>query len=197
MPLIRGLDHLGELLADFGVYYHEHRCHRRLGGATPSMLYQGQPWQKPDRFVKRLAGPLRLRHFAEPRITVYELAAWPIERGEPALAECPLQRSYECPTPTCGTRSRLTLTSSEPGSAWGRGTATRGRGSSAVQCSPRGKTSRGRGVDLPQRGRRCMVVAQEFPPQVAAIGKAGLVCNGCHRLIGRHEHVYGATQPAP
>jgi hypothetical protein len=32
-------------------------------------------WQKPDRFAKPLAGPIRLRHFREQRITIYELAA--------------------------------------------------------------------------------------------------------------------------
>jgi transposase InsO family protein len=75
VPLIRGLDHLGELLADFDVYYNQCRCHRRLDGATPSMLYQRQAWQKPDRSAKRVAGPIRPRHFREQRITVYELAA--------------------------------------------------------------------------------------------------------------------------
>jgi transposase InsO family protein len=42
MVLIRDLDHLGQLLADFELYYNQHRCHQRLNGATPSMLYQGQ-----------------------------------------------------------------------------------------------------------------------------------------------------------
>ena len=73
--LMRGLDHLGQLLADFVVYYNEHRCHQRLGGATPAAIYQGQTWQKPDRSAKRVPGPIRLRHFREQRITVYELAA--------------------------------------------------------------------------------------------------------------------------
>ena len=73
--LIQGLDHLGQFLADFELYYNQHRRHRRLNGATPSMLYQGQAWQKPDRSAKRVAGPIRLRHFREQRITIYELAA--------------------------------------------------------------------------------------------------------------------------
>jgi transposase InsO family protein len=73
--LIRGLDHLGALLAEFEVYYNQHRCHQRLNGATPSILYQEHAWQKPDRSAKRVAGPIRLRHFREQRITVYELAA--------------------------------------------------------------------------------------------------------------------------
>ena len=73
--LIRGLDHLGALLAEFEVYYNQHRCHQRLNGATPSILYQGQTWQKPDRSAKRVAGPIRLRHFREQRITIYEVAA--------------------------------------------------------------------------------------------------------------------------
>jgi transposase InsO family protein len=75
VPLIRGLDHLGELLADFEVYYNQCRSHRRLQGATPAMIYQGGHWQKPDRLAKQLAGPIRLRHFRERRITIYELAA--------------------------------------------------------------------------------------------------------------------------
>jgi len=73
--LIRGLGHLAELLADFEVYYNQHRCHQRLQGATPWMMYQGRDWQKPDRSAKRVVGPIRLRHFREQRITVYELAA--------------------------------------------------------------------------------------------------------------------------
>jgi transposase InsO family protein len=73
--LIRGLEHLDELLADFELYYNQHRCHQRLNGATPSMLYQGETWQKPEQSAKRVAGPIRLRHFREQRITIYELAA--------------------------------------------------------------------------------------------------------------------------
>jgi transposase InsO family protein len=73
--LIRGLDHLGELLTDFQLYYNQCRCHRRLHGATPSMLYEGRNWQKPDRSARRVVSPIRLRHFREQRITVYELAA--------------------------------------------------------------------------------------------------------------------------
>jgi len=73
--LIRGLDHLGELLADFAEYYNECRGHQRLGGATPAMVYHGRTWRKPDRSAKQVTGPIRLRHFPEQRITVYELAA--------------------------------------------------------------------------------------------------------------------------
>lgn len=75
VALIRGLDHLGALLADFEVYYNEHRSHQRLGGATPATVYRGQTWKKPDRSAKQVTGPIRLRDFREPRITVYELAA--------------------------------------------------------------------------------------------------------------------------
>ena len=71
----RGLDHLGELFADFKVYYNEHRSHQRLGGATPATVYRGQTWKKPDPSAKQVTGPIRLRHFREQRITVYELAA--------------------------------------------------------------------------------------------------------------------------
>ena len=75
VPLIRGLDHLSELLADFVVYYNEYRGHRRLGGAMPLMLYRGQTWRRPNRSAKTLLGSVRARHFAETRITAYELAA--------------------------------------------------------------------------------------------------------------------------
>jgi transposase InsO family protein len=75
VPLIRGLDHLSELLADFAVYYNEYRGHRRLHGARPSMVYAEQPWRKPDRSAKTMPGSIQLRYFPDARITVYELAA--------------------------------------------------------------------------------------------------------------------------
>ncbi len=75
VALIRGLDHLGQLLADFEAYYNQCRCHQRLGGATPSMIYEVGSWQKPDPSAKTLRHPIRLRRFPEQRITVYELAA--------------------------------------------------------------------------------------------------------------------------
>jgi len=39
------------------------------------MIYEGGNWQKPDRLAKTLQCPIRLRHFREQRITIYELAA--------------------------------------------------------------------------------------------------------------------------
>ena len=75
VPLIRGRNHLSELLTDLAVYYNECRGHRRLDGATPLMIYEGGDWEKPERSAKTLQGPIRIRHFAEPRITVYELPA--------------------------------------------------------------------------------------------------------------------------
>ncbi len=72
--LIRGLAHLGQLLADFQEYYKECRPHQRLSGAKPATVYRGQTWQKPERSAKQVTGPIRLRHFREQRITVYELA---------------------------------------------------------------------------------------------------------------------------
>ncbi len=74
-PLICGLDHLGELPGGCERYYNHHRGHRRLGGATRSIIYQGGAWQKPDRSAKTPQHPIRLRYFPEPRGTVYELAA--------------------------------------------------------------------------------------------------------------------------
>jgi len=75
VALIRGLDHLGKVLADFEEYYNGCRPHQRLGGATPVMRYEGRNWQKPGHMARKLAGPIRLRQFPEQRITVYELAA--------------------------------------------------------------------------------------------------------------------------
>ena len=73
--LIRGLDHLGQLLADFEEYCSQYRPHRRLQGPTPSMMHEGRNWQKPDRSAKRVVGLIRPRRFREQRITAYELAA--------------------------------------------------------------------------------------------------------------------------
>ncbi len=99
VPLIRGLDHLSELLAAFAVYYNEYRGHRRLGRATPLMLYRGQIWRRPNRSAKTLLGSVRTRHFAETRITVYELAARPRGRGQSRTLRL---RSHRHPTPTGG-----------------------------------------------------------------------------------------------
>ena len=41
----------------------------------PATVYRRQTWHMPDRSEKQLGGPIRLRHFREQRITVYELAA--------------------------------------------------------------------------------------------------------------------------
>jgi transposase InsO family protein len=75
VPLIRGLHHLGELLAAYELYYNQCRSHRRLHGATPSMIYEGRNWRKPGRSAKTPRRPIRLRHFREQRITVNELGA--------------------------------------------------------------------------------------------------------------------------
>jgi hypothetical protein len=37
-------------------------------------LSGGQTWRKPDRSERQATGSIRLRHFPEQRITVYELA---------------------------------------------------------------------------------------------------------------------------
>ena len=57
------------------VYYNDYRCHRTLGGATPSLVHAGHPWPKRDRSAKTLREPIRLRRFADTKTTVYELAA--------------------------------------------------------------------------------------------------------------------------
>jgi len=42
VPVIRGLDHLGELLRDFVLWYNDYRGHATLGGAVPAVIHRGE-----------------------------------------------------------------------------------------------------------------------------------------------------------
>jgi transposase InsO family protein len=73
--VIRGLDHLAQLLRDFGVYYNEYRGHATLGGALPEAIHRGEQWHKPEKSAKTPPANLEHRVFAYTQITAYRLAA--------------------------------------------------------------------------------------------------------------------------
>ena len=75
VPVIRGMDHLTGLLADFEIYYNHYRGHMTLGGATPASVYRGDQWRRPDHAEKSLARPIECRFFPDTRTTAYRLAA--------------------------------------------------------------------------------------------------------------------------
>jgi hypothetical protein len=75
VPIIRGLDHLSQLLHDFGVYYNEHRGHATLDGAVPQAIYRGEQWNKPQKSAKAVPATIERRFFPDAQITAYRLAA--------------------------------------------------------------------------------------------------------------------------
>lgn len=75
VPVIRGLDHLDQLLCDFTIYYNEYRGHATLGGAVPSMIHRGEQWTKPAKSAKTLPPNIERRFFPDTQITAYRLAA--------------------------------------------------------------------------------------------------------------------------
>jgi len=75
VPVIRGLDHLEQLLRDFAIYYNEYRGHTTLGGALPSVIHRGGQWTKPAKSAKALPTNLERHVFADTGITAYRLAA--------------------------------------------------------------------------------------------------------------------------
>ena len=75
VPVLRGLDHLAQLLRDFTVYYNEYRGHARLVGAVPSLIHRGEQWTKPEKSAKTLPPNVERRVFADTQITAYRLAA--------------------------------------------------------------------------------------------------------------------------
>jgi transposase InsO family protein len=74
-PVIRGLDHLSELLRNFVAYYNEYRGHTTLGGGVPAVMYRGERWDKPEKSAKTLPTNLERRVFPDTQITAYRLAA--------------------------------------------------------------------------------------------------------------------------
>jgi len=75
VPVIRGLDHLSQLLHAFEIYYNEYRGHATLGGAIPSAVHRGEEWRKPEKPSKTLPVNVECRVFADTQITAYRLAA--------------------------------------------------------------------------------------------------------------------------
>ena len=75
VPVIRGLDHLEQLLRDFTVYYNEYRGHATLGGALPAVIHRGEQWTRPEKSAKAIPANVERRVFADTRITAYRLAA--------------------------------------------------------------------------------------------------------------------------
>jgi len=75
VPVIRGLDHLSQLLQDFAVYYNEYRGHATLGGALPSVIHRGEQWTRPANSAKTLPPNIGRRIFSDTQITAYRLAA--------------------------------------------------------------------------------------------------------------------------
>ena len=75
VPVIRGLEHLGQLLSDFVLYYNGYRGHAKLGGALPSLIHRGEQWTKPAKSAKALPPNIERRFFPDTRITAYRLAA--------------------------------------------------------------------------------------------------------------------------
>jgi transposase InsO family protein len=75
VPVIRGLDHLRQLLRDFEIYYNEYRGHARPGGAIPSVIHRGEQWAKPEKSAKTLPPNVERRFFPGTQITAYRLAA--------------------------------------------------------------------------------------------------------------------------
>ncbi len=75
VPILRGADHLEQVLSDFAVYYNEYRGHMTLEGAVPNAVHTGQHWQRPERSAKVLPVRMERRHFAEVKVTAFRLAA--------------------------------------------------------------------------------------------------------------------------
>jgi len=75
VPVIRGLDHLTQLLRDFAVYYNEYRGHAALGGALPAVIHRAEQWTRPERSAKTLPPYIERRPFPDTQITAYRLAA--------------------------------------------------------------------------------------------------------------------------
>jgi len=75
VPVIRGLDHLDQLLRGFAVYYNAWRPHTTLAGAVPDLVHAGKTWQAPARTAKTVPASIERRLFPETRVTGFRLAA--------------------------------------------------------------------------------------------------------------------------
>ncbi len=74
VPVIKGLDHLQALLADFTCYYNSWRPHMTLDGAVPELIHAGQHWRKPPRTAKAIPARIQRQFFPETRVTAFRLA---------------------------------------------------------------------------------------------------------------------------
>ena len=75
VAVIKGLDHLGQLLADFACYYNRWRPHTTLNGAVPALIHAGQQWSVPPKTAKTVPARIDRRPFPETRITGFRPAA--------------------------------------------------------------------------------------------------------------------------
>jgi len=75
VPVIKGLDHLEALLADFACYYNSWRPHTTLNGAVPELIHARQQWSVPPKTAKTVPAHIERRFFPETRITAFRLAA--------------------------------------------------------------------------------------------------------------------------
>lgn len=75
VPVIRGLEHLSQLLRQFETYYNEYRGHTKLDGAIPAVIHRGEQWSKPEKSAKMLPANIERCFFSDTQITAYRLAA--------------------------------------------------------------------------------------------------------------------------
>jgi putative transposase len=75
VPVIRGLDHLEQLLADFALYYNTWRPHSTLNGAIPDNIHAWRHWSGPPKTAKTVPAHIERRFFPEVRVTGFRLAA--------------------------------------------------------------------------------------------------------------------------
>ncbi len=71
VPVIKGLDRLGALLADFTCYYNSWRPHMTLAGAVPEVIHAGHHRRKPPRTPKTVPARVERRFFPETRVAAF------------------------------------------------------------------------------------------------------------------------------
>jgi transposase InsO family protein len=74
VPIIRGFDHLEQLCDSFAVWYNEWRPHTFLDGATPTVVFEEQPWERPEKNSKQLPPNIERIQFADTRVVAFRLA---------------------------------------------------------------------------------------------------------------------------
>lgn len=73
VPVLKGINHLRTLLAEFEQYYNGWRGHTTLGGAMPDLIHSGVEWQRPDRSAKKVPRTVERRVFASTRLMAFRL----------------------------------------------------------------------------------------------------------------------------